>query len=90
MVKGDAGKRLRAWRQARDLTMEEAGALVVVDGKPTNKTTWHGWESKGKIPKPEFMIELEILTGIEPNDFYRRPDAGEIVPARAELQPALI
>lgn len=89
MTKGVAGKRLKAFRDDRGLTMEEAGALIIIDGEPTNKTTWHGWESKGKIPKPRAMLELECVVGLEPNDFYRRPDAGELQPV-AVLQPAML
>lgn len=92
MVKGTAGQqRLKTFRKERGLTMEQAAALIVVDGEAVNKTTWHGWESKGKIPKPPFMYELERVTGLEPNAFYRRPDAGELQFAdHGPLQPAML
>lgn len=67
--------------------MRDAGALIVVDGKPVDGATWHGWE-RGKIPKPAWMLEIERLTGIDPNSFYPRPDAGGI--AAPPLQPALL
>jgi hypothetical protein len=84
MSKGAPNAKLRAWRSSegtrrgygRGLTMEEAAALVVVDGEPCTKATWHGWESAGKIPKPKWMLALCKLTGLEPNDFYPRPDGG--------------
>jgi hypothetical protein len=60
--------------------MEEAGALIIIDGKATDRGTWHGWESGRKIPKPVAMYELERVFGVEPNVFYPRPDAGEIMP----------
>jgi transcriptional regulator with XRE-family HTH domain len=83
--------KLKAFRRERGLTMEEAAALIVVAGEAVNKTTWHGWESKGKIPKPLFMLELERAVGTEPNDFYRRPDAGELQHVdRRPLQPAML
>jgi hypothetical protein len=87
---GSTGQRkLKAFRIARGLTMEEAGKLIVVDGKPVDRATWHGWESKGKIPKPAWMLELERLVGAEPNDFYPRPDGGVVVAAPAQQALAL-
>jgi transcriptional regulator with XRE-family HTH domain len=86
MQKGVAGKKLKAFRLERGLTMEQAGAQIVVDGKGADKATWHGWESGKKIPKPAAMLAIERVTAVEPNDFYPRPDAGEIVPpAQAAL-----
>jgi hypothetical protein len=32
--------------------------------------------SAGKIPKLPYMIAVCELTGLEPNDFYPRPDGG--------------
>lgn len=55
--------------------MRDAGALIMVDGKGVDGATWHGWEH-GKIPKPAWMLEIERVTGIEPGQFYSRPDAG--------------
>lgn len=79
--------KLKAFRRERGLTMELAGELIVVDGKPVDRATWHGWESKGKIPKPAWMLELERVAGVEPNDFYPRPDGGAVaaVPAQGAL-----
>jgi transcriptional regulator with XRE-family HTH domain len=68
--------KLKAWRMARGLKMEDAAARVIVDGEPCSKVTWHGWESRGKIPKQAYMLALCDLTGLEPNDFYPRPDGG--------------
>jgi hypothetical protein len=87
---GSTGQRkLKAFRIARGLTMEEAGKLIVVGGKPVDRATWHGWESKGKIPKPAWMLELERLVGVQPNDFYPRPDGGVVVAAPAQQALAL-
>jgi hypothetical protein len=84
MVKGtNAQQKLRAFRVAHGLTMEEAGALVVVQGKAVDRATWFGWEAKGKIPKPAWMLELERRVGVQPNDFYPRPD-GVAVPQAAQ------
>lgn len=84
-----AQRKLKAFRVARGLTMEEAGGRIVIDGKPVDRATWHGWESKGKIPKPAWMLELERLVGTEPNDFYPRPDGGTVVAAPAQQALAL-
>lgn len=70
-----AGRKLKAFRAERGLTLEQAGALIVVDGKPVDKATWHAWETNRKIPKAAWMFELEqLVPGLEPNDFYTRPD----------------
>lgn len=83
----EAQKKLKAFRKREGLSVRAAGALIRVDGKPTAGVTWHGWEAKGKPPKPAWMAELTRLGITEPNDFYPRPDAGEIDGA---LQPALL
>lgn len=87
-----AGQKLKAFRKDRALTMEAAAQFIVDElGEPINKTTWHGWEARGKIPKAPFMVQLErLIAGLEPNDFYPRPDAGELQPAAAPLQPAML
>jgi hypothetical protein len=90
MVPGTVGQqKLKAFRRARGLTMEEAGALIIVEGKPVDRATWHGWESKGKIPKPAWMLELERIVGTEPNDFYPRPDGAADLAAPAQQALAL-
>lgn len=83
-MKNRGQQRIRAWRLGAGRTMEQAGALIVIDGKPADRATWHGWERKGKIPKPLAMKLLNQATGVEPNDFYLPPD-GEAEPAQAEL-----
>jgi hypothetical protein len=77
MKEPEAPKRLKEWRKRNGLTVREAGALIVVDGKPVSGPTWHGWEARGKLPLPAWMLELCRVTGLEPNDFYPRPDAAE-------------
>jgi transcriptional regulator with XRE-family HTH domain len=72
---GTPNIKLKAWRVSRGLTLEEAATKVVVDGRPCTKATWHGWET-GQVPKPPFMLAVCDLTGLEPNDFYPRPDGG--------------
>jgi transcriptional regulator with XRE-family HTH domain len=89
MAKGTTITELRAVRKLHGLTMDQAGAAIVVDGEPTSRATWHGWESGRKIPKPAAMFELERVYGIEPNVFYPRPDAGEILRAPLQQQAAL-
>lgn len=81
MAKGQTIEPLKLWRSRHGLTMEEAGARIVVDGKPVDRGTWHAWETGKKIPKPAWMHELERVTGVEPNAFYPRPDADEINPS---------
>lgn len=88
MAKGTTIVELQAARKARGLTMEEAAALITVGGKPTDRGTWHGWESGRKIPKTSAMYELERVFGVEPNVFYPRPDAGEIMPPADPPQAA--
>lgn len=90
-----AAEKLREFRDRRGhelygrrLTMDEAGALIVIAGEPTGRATWFGWERKGKIPKPEAMVELERLVGVQPNDFYPRPD-GAAAQAEPPAQAAL-
>lgn len=83
MGKGAPNLKLRAWRASRGYSMEEAAGKVVVDGQPCTKATWHGWESAGKIPKPEWMLPLCELTGLQPNDFYVLPVAGPSKPTVA-------
>lgn len=87
MKEAEAPKLLRSWRSRHGLTVREAGALIVIDGTPSSGATWHAWETGKKIPKPAAMVELELLTGIEPGSFYPRPDAGGTMGA---LQPALL
>ena len=92
MAKGKPINELKAWRKAAGLTMEAAGARIVVDGTPADKSTWHGWESGRKLPKYEAMLELRRVTGVEPGVFYDRPEGKGhgvfIVPDDA--QPALL
>ena len=72
-------KELREWRKAHGLTLEAAGALIVIDGNPVNRATFHAWETGRKVPKAQWMRESWRVTGVEPNAFYRHP-----VPALAE------
>lgn len=88
MREAEAPKLLKAWRKREGKTLREAGALIVVDGKPVDGATWHAWETGRKLPKPAWMFELERLTGIEPSAFYPRPDAGAA--AILPVQPVLI
>lgn len=89
MAKGTTVKELQSARKMHGLTMDEAGARIVIDGEPTSRGTWHGWESGKKIPKPAAMFELERVFGVQPNAFYPRPDAGGILRASAASQAAL-
>jgi transcriptional regulator with XRE-family HTH domain len=78
MAKGVTIVELKRVRIERGLTMEQAGALIRIDGEPTGKATWCGWESGKKVPKPPAMFELERVFGIPPNAFYPRPDGGAV------------
>lgn len=86
MREADAPKLLRSFRAKHGLSVRDAGARIVVEGKPVDGATWHGWEA-GKIPKPAWMFEIERVTGIDPSSFYRRPDASGTF---GTLQPALL
>lgn len=83
--------KLTRFRKLRGLTMEEAGARIVVNGKPTSRVTWHGWESRGKLPRPPFMVELERNGIADASDFYT-PEADELPvnQSNAPGQPALL
>lgn len=87
MKEPDAPSKLRSWRARNGLTMRDAGGLIVVDGKPVDGATWCAWEKGNKIPKPAWMLEIERVTGIDPNSFYPRPDAGGMM---STPQPALL
>ncbi len=89
MAKGTPIRELAAWRKGQGLTMEAAAAMIVVDGDRANKATWHGWESGKKVPKFPAMTEIERVTGVSPNAFYDRPDAGSIANTEP-LQVAMI
>jgi transcriptional regulator with XRE-family HTH domain len=81
-----ANRKLKTWRTAHGLTMEQAAARIVVDGKTSDKATWHGWESKGKIPKPPFMSAVVgLVEALEPNDFYRLDGGATEPPAQHAL-----
>jgi transcriptional regulator with XRE-family HTH domain len=69
--------KLKRWRLLRGITVRDAGKLIVVDGKPASPAAWSDWENGKKIPSREHMLELERVTGIEPNDYYARPDGAE-------------
>lgn len=72
---------MKRWRASHGLTMESAAARIIVDGKPSDKATWHGWESKGKIPTQPFMLAVcGLVPELEPNDFYRADASGEAEP----------
>lgn len=87
MIEPDAPKLLRRHRKERGLSLRAAGAEIVVDGKPVDGATWLGWE-KGVLPKPAWMFEIERITGVQPSQFYSRPDASGS--AIAPLQALLI
>lgn len=64
---------LRAWRAGQGLTLEEAGAKIVLEGKPASRSMFHAWETGAKLPSYDYMLELERVTGVSPNCFYTRP-----------------
>lgn len=85
MKEPEAPTLLKSWRKRNGLTMRDAGARIVVDGKAADGATWHAWEN-GSIPKPAWMFEIERVTGVQPNQFYPRPDASAVqggAPAQA-------
>lgn len=73
METGQAIDAIKRWRMARGLTMEEAAALVVVDGKPTNRATWHAWEWGRKAPGKRHMPVFLTVTGLSADIFYPQP-----------------
>lgn len=73
MAKGQIITELRAWRQHKGLTLEAAGLLIVVGGKCADRAMWYSWEKGLKLPRDAWMLEIERVTGVEPNSFYRRP-----------------
>lgn len=75
---GQQIKELRDWRG--QLTMEAAAALVVVDGKPTNRATWHAWEWGRKRPGPRHMPVLLEVTGLSADIFFRPANSDATAP----------
>jgi transcriptional regulator with XRE-family HTH domain len=73
-----APAKLKSWRKENGLTVRQAAARIVVNGQPADGSTWHNWESGKKKPLEPWMVELERVTGVQPNDFYPRPDAGQV------------
>ena len=73
MAKGTVIAELRQWRKEHGLTLEEAGARILVDGRGVDRATFHAWENGRKTPKDAWMFEIERVTGVQPNAFYRRP-----------------
>lgn len=79
---------LRSWRKRNGLTVREAAARIVVNGVSIDHSSWHAWETGRKIPRDRAtVLELERVTGVQPNDYYPRPDADVI---SAPVQPALL
>lgn len=75
---------LRDFRAARGLTFEQAAELVVVDGKPATKASWHAWEHRRKVPSRKRMTVLCQLVGAEPGIFYPSASNDATAPALAE------
>lgn len=70
-------QKLIEWRKRRGLTLEQAAAMIVVDGEQTHKATWHAWESGRRVPSKEHMPLLRDLTGLSADDFYPRVKRSE-------------
>jgi transcriptional regulator with XRE-family HTH domain len=80
---------MRSWRKRNGLTVREAAARIVINGAPVDHSSWHAWETGRKIPRDrETVLELERVVGVQPNDYYPRPDAAEIM--SGPVQPALL
>lgn len=90
MAKGIKVQELRTWRMSRGLTMEAAGAMIVVDGRAVDRATWHAWEHGRKVPSDPYMYELERVSGVQPNSFYNRPRERLNVPENDRRQMALV
>lgn len=65
-----AGEKLRSWRRAQALSVQDAAARV-----PVSRQTWHSWERGGSIPPDQLMRRVFEITGgaMQPNDFYDLP-----------------
>ena len=90
---------LHAFREAegqrrglgRALTMEDAAALIVgLDGTSPNRSTWHAWEHRRKVPAPNFMPALCALIGASADIFYAASDGTgqQATPADGKLSSA--
>lgn len=80
---------MRSWRKRNGLTVREAAARIVVNGVAVDHSSWHAWETGKKTPRGrDLVLELERVVGVQPNDYYPRPDAGEFT--SAPVQPALL
>ena len=82
MAKGEVINEIRAWRTARGLSMEDAAGLIVVDGKPTNRATWHAWEWGRKAPGRRHMPVFRSITGLSADIFHQpaENDATALIP----------
>jgi transcriptional regulator with XRE-family HTH domain len=60
-------EKIRTWRTARDLSIDEAGSMVGVSG-----VQWHRYESgKRRVPAEKVQL-ISKITGIPPHEL--RPD----------------
>lgn len=60
IVTMNASDRLRAWRDAKELSQAAAAAKV-----PVSQTTWSDWEAGKKCPHIAQALRIQELTGIE-------------------------
>lgn len=81
-------KRLKAWRDFRELSLDAAGALVMVKG-----VTWRSWEQGDDVPRQHYREALEIVTGIPAAEWQTDKERDVIDHARtaaAELAAASV
>lgn len=80
-----AGQKIRTWRESRrpPLSAEEFGAQYGPDGAPWPSRTVYGWESKGKIPRPDAQRRLSELGICQPEDWLEPPIPDPIKPGKA-------
>jgi transcriptional regulator with XRE-family HTH domain len=79
----DAPQALKAWRDGRDLSLEDAGKLIDVSA-----VTWRSWEKGEHRPNKGVLREaLEALTGIAADEWHDDADRALLEKARAAASP---
>ena len=66
------GNNLRQIRVARGYTQE-----YVAEKLDTNYQTYQNWDSGKRIPKPETLIAISKILGVEQTDFFRPANGHE-------------
>jgi len=64
-------EKLRSWRKAKGISIDDAGKLVGISG-----VQWHRYEAGTRRVSPEKVADVSRVTGIPPHEL--RPDLADI------------